>query len=142
MGGQTFRVLLVEDTVSNVRMLEAKLLQQGGFSVDVAFDGFEALERLAVQTFDVVLLDVMMPGMDGFETCRRIKRDPRTQSLPVIMVTALDSPADRQLGFEAGADEFYVKPVEDGLLFPRMVELIGGADRRRILAAPNLAGLG
>jgi len=141
MSGQTFRVLLVEDTVSNVRMLEAKLLQ-GGFGVAVAFDGFEALAKLAEQAFDVVLLDVMMPGMDGFETCRRIKRDPRTQSLPVIMLTALDSPTDRQLGFDAGADEFYVKPVEDGLLFPRMAELIGGAERGPVLAAPNLAGLG
>jgi two-component system cell cycle response regulator len=138
MRGQALRVLLVEDTLSNVMMLEAKLLL-GGFSVEVAFDGFEALAKLAQHAFDIVLLDVMMPGMDGFEACQRIKRNAETSALPVIMLTALDSPADRDRGFEAGTDEFFVKPVEDALLFPRMIELVRARDLSGA-AAPDLAG--
>jgi two-component system cell cycle response regulator len=141
MSGQPLRVLLIEDTFSNAKMLEAKLVQ-GGFSVELAFDGFEALAKLGVYDFDVVLLDVMMPGMDGFETCRRIKRDGRTARLPVIMLTALDSPTDRELGFDAGADDFFVKPVEDGRLFPRMVELVRGESATPVIAAQDLAGAG
>jgi two-component system cell cycle response regulator len=141
MSGQALRVLLVEDTLSNVRMLEAKLLH-GGFSVELAYDGFEALAKLTQHEIDIVLLDVMMPGMDGFETCQRIKANLVTRSLPVIMLTALDSPIDRDKGFAAGTDEFFVKPVEDDLLFPRMFELVRARDLTRAPAAQDLAGAG
>jgi two-component system, cell cycle response regulator len=127
MPGNTLRVLVVEDTFSNLKMLEAKLLGER-FEVEVALDGAEALRKIAAQTFDIVLLDVMMPGLDGFEVCRRIKTGRETGDLPVIMVTALDSLADRQLGMDAGADDFFVKPVEDRLLFGRMIELTDRAN--------------
>ncbi len=69
---------------------------------------------------DIVLLDVMMPGMDGFEVCRRIKANPKTAHIPVVMVTALDQPSDRVAGLEAGADDFLTKPVDDSALFARV----------------------
>jgi two-component system cell cycle response regulator len=124
MRGQALKVLVVEDTFSNVKMLEAKLLNER-FEVHIAFDGLEALSKLADHAFDIVLLDVMMPGMDGFEVCRRIKAGET--SLPVIMITALDSPVDREAGFAAGADDYFVKPVADELLFARLLELTSEA---------------
>src|SRR6201999_559941 len=72
---------------------------------------------------DIVLLDVMMPGMDGFEVCRRLKSNPATHYIPVLMVTALDSPADRVRGLEAGADDFLTKPVSDVVLLARVRSL-------------------
>ncbi len=73
---------------------------------------------------DIVLLDVMMPGMDGFEVCRRIKGNPKTAHIPVVMVTALDQPSDRVTGLEAGADDFLTKPVDDIALFARVRSLV------------------
>lgn len=125
MASETRRVLVVEDTVSNLKMLEAKLLGER-FAVEIASDGSEALRKIEEQPFDIVVLDVMMPGVDGFEVCRRIKRQRGRPVMPVIMLTALDGPADRQAGMDAGADDFFVKPVEDQVLFRRMLELIDG----------------
>jgi two-component system, cell cycle response regulator len=122
MPNQARRVLVVEDTFSNLKMLEAKLLTER-FDVQIATNGLEALAKIEAQVFDIVLLDVMMPGLDGFEVCRRIKAGRGTAALPVVMVTALDAPEDRKLGMAAGADDFLVKPVEDQLLFRRILEL-------------------
>jgi two-component system cell cycle response regulator len=134
MPSQTRRVLVVEDTFSNLKMLEAKLLSKG-FVVETAFDGAEALRKIEEQDFDIVVLDVMMPGIDGFEVCRRIKLGRATDALPVVMLTALDSLSDRELGMDAGADDFFVKPVEDQLLFGRILELIDRrADERAAVA--------
>jgi two-component system, cell cycle response regulator len=123
MPSEMHRVLVVEDTVSNLKMLEAKLLGES-FAVEVASDGIEALRKIEEQQFDIVVLDVMMPGVDGFEVCRRIKLQRGRPIPPVIMLTALDAPTDRQVGMAAGADDFFVKPVEDQVLFRRMLELI------------------
>jgi len=124
MGAPAQRVLVVEDNLPNLKMLEAKLRDRY-FDVQVATSGAEALGLLDAQDFDVVLLDVMMPGLDGFEVCRQIKLRPRAVALPVIMITALDTPTDRQAGFLAGADDFLIKPVEDEVLFGRMRDLVG-----------------
>ena len=101
----TARVLVVDDILSNVKLLEAKLTAEY-FEVVTAFNGLECLAKMAEATPDIVLLDVMMPGMDGFEVCRRIKSDPKTAHVPVVMVTALDQPSDRIAGLDAGADDF------------------------------------
>jgi len=114
----TARVLVVEDVDANVKLLEARLTADY-FEVRTARSGREALEICANERADVVLLDVMMPGMDGFEVCRRLKAETRTRHIPVIMVTALDQPADRVRGFEAGADDFLTKPVDDVALVKR-----------------------
>jgi len=119
----TARVLVVDDILSNVKLLEAKLTTEY-FEVVTAFSGLEALAKIDECTPDIVLLDVMMPGMDGFEVCRRIKSNPLTAHVPVVMVTALDQPSDRVAGLEAGADDFLTKPVDDAALFARVRSLV------------------
>jgi two-component system cell cycle response regulator len=118
----TARVLVVDDVDANVKLLEVRLTAEY-FEVRTARSGREALEICARERVDVVLLDVMMPGMDGFEVCRRLKTEPRTQHIPVIMVTALDHPSDRVRGLEAGADDFLTKPVDDIALVKRVRNL-------------------
>jgi two-component system cell cycle response regulator len=119
----TARVLVVDDILSNVKLLEAKLTTEY-FEVVTAFSGAEALAKMDDHPPDIVLLDVMMPGMDGFEACRRIKANRRTAHIPVIMVTALDQPSDRVAGLDAGADDFLTKPVDDAALFARVRSLV------------------
>ncbi|HEX3917081.1 MAG TPA: PleD family two-component system response regulator [Caulobacteraceae bacterium] len=118
----TGRILVVDDIEANVRLLQAKL-QAEYYDVLTAADGATALEVAARERPDLVLLDVMMPGMDGFETCRRLKEDTATRHIPVVLVTALDGRADRITGLEAGADEFLTKPIDDILLFARVKSL-------------------
>lgn len=117
------RVLVVDDVLPNVKLLEAKLTSEY-FEVICATSGEEALKLVSVQQPDIILLDVMMPGMDGFEVCRRLKADPKTMHIPVIMVTALDHPRDRVCGLEAGAEDFLTKPVQDTALFARVRSLV------------------
>lgn len=116
------RVLVVDDLVPNVKLLEARLAAEY-YTVLTAYDGPSALDLCAAGECDIVLLDVMMPGMDGFEVCRRLKADARTAHLPVVMVTALDAPSDRIKGLEAGADDFLSKPVDDVELIARVRSL-------------------
>ncbi len=119
----TARVLVVDDILANVRLLEAKLTAEY-FDVITAMNGIDAVETVQRAKPDIVLLDVMMPGIDGIEVCRRIKNNPATQHIPVIMVTALDQPEDRVRGLEAGADDFLTKPVNDLALFCRVKSLV------------------
>ncbi len=119
----TARILVVDDVPANVKLLEARLLAEY-FEVIPAYSGAEALEACENGRVDVVLLDVMMPDMDGFEVCRRLKADAATQHIPVVMVTALDQVADRVRGLEAGADDFLTKPVNDLQLMTRVKSLV------------------
>ncbi len=119
----TARVLVVDDIVANVRLLEAKLSAEY-FDVVTAMNGLDALDAIQRSKPDIVLLDVMMPGIDGIEVCKRIKSNPITQHIPVVMVTALDQPEDRIRGLEAGADDFLTKPVNDVSLFCRIKSLV------------------
>ena len=116
------RVLIVDDFAPNLKLLEARLTAEY-FDVVSATNGPEALAICTQGDCDIVLLDVMMPGMDGFEVCRRLKRDPTTFHLPVVMVTALDQPADRVRGLEAGADDFLTKPIDEVALIARVRSL-------------------
>ena len=119
----TARVLVVDDILANVRLLEAKLSAEY-FEVVTAMNGIEALECMHRTRPDIVLLDVMMPGMDGIEVCRRIKSNPKTHHVPVVMVTALDQVDHRIRGLEAGADDFLSKPLDDLALFCRVRSLV------------------
>lgn len=119
----TARVLVVDDIDANVRMLEARLLAEY-FDVLTATNGMSAIEICKTQSVDIVLLDIMMPQMDGFEVCQLLKADPRTAHIPVVMVTALDQPSDRVRGLKAGADDFLTKPVNDVQLVARVKSLV------------------
>lgn len=132
----TARILVVDDIPANVKLLEVRLSAEY-FEVITATSGPQALEICDTADCDIVLLDVMMPGMDGFEVCRRLKQNPKTRHVPVIMVTALDQPADRVKGLEAGADDFLTKPVSEIALIARvknLVRLKRAADELRMRA--------
>jgi two-component system cell cycle response regulator len=118
----TARVLVVDDVPANVKLLEARLSAEY-FDVTTAYSGTDALAVCERAECDIVLLDVMMPDMDGFEVCRRLKSNPATHHIPVVMVTALDQPSDRVKGLEAGADDFLTKPVSDVALLSRVRSL-------------------
>ena len=147
------RVLVVDDVPANAKLLEARLSAEY-FDVVMATSGADALEISERTQCDIVLLDVMMPGMDGFEVCRRLKAGPKTHHIPVVMVTALDQPSDRVRGLEAGADDFLTKPVSDIALVARVrsltrLKLVTDELRMRALTSkeigiedPLLASLG
>ena len=118
----TARILVVDDVPANVKLLEARLSAEY-FDVVTAMNGIEALAICERAECDIVLLDVMMPDMDGFEVCRRIKGNRATHHIPVLMVTALDHPSDRVRGLEAGADDFLTKPVSEMALIARVRSL-------------------
>ena len=131
------RVLVVDDILANVKLLEARLTAEY-FDVVTAMSGLEALDICERSQCDIVLLDVMMPGMDGFEVCRRLKAQPATSHIPIVMVTALDQPADRVKGLEVGADDFLTKPVNDLALLTRvrsLTRLKMATDELRVRAA-------
>lgn len=119
----TARILVVDDLKPNVDLLKTRL-EQEYFEVLTAFDGKTALEVLESEQVDLVLLDIMMPGIDGFEVCTRIKNHPATSHIPVVMVTALDQIQDRVRGLECGADDFLTKPVNELQLMARVKSLV------------------
>jgi two-component system cell cycle response regulator len=119
----TARILVVDDIPANVKLLEARLLAEY-FDVLTADDGYKALAICDSTHVDLILLDIMMPGIDGFEVCERLKTNPRTAHIPVVMVTALDQPSDRVRGLKAGADDFLTKPVNDLQLISRVKSLV------------------
>ncbi|MBW0364660.1 PleD family two-component system response regulator [Ensifer adhaerens] len=119
----TARILVVDDVPANVKLLEARLLAEY-FDVLTASDGYAALALCEKTPIDLVLLDIMMPGLDGFEVCERLKVNPKTAHIPVVMVTALDQPSDRVRGLKAGADDFLTKPVNDLQLMSRVKSLV------------------
>ncbi len=119
----TARVLVVDDIPANVKLLEARLVAEY-FDVVTAEDGLKALAICDDEQVDIILLDIMMPGMDGFEVCEKLKSNPKTAHIPVVMVTALDQPSDRVRGLKAGADDFLTKPVNDLQLIARVKSLV------------------
>ncbi|MBL0371270.1 PleD family two-component system response regulator [Rhizobium sp. KVB221] len=119
----TARILVVDDIPANVKLLEARLLAEY-FEVLTAENGHQCLEICNKVQVDVILLDIMMPGIDGFEVCERLKANPKTSHIPVVMVTALDQQEDRIRGLKAGADDFLTKPVNDIQLMARVKSLV------------------
>lgn len=117
------RILCVDDEPANLKLLEAFLVPRG-YEVIKAENGTEALKRISEQNADLVLLDVMMPGMNGFEVCKRIKEDERFRNIPVVMITALRSKEDRIRAIEAGAEDFISKPFDQGEVLARIKVLL------------------
>lgn len=119
----TARILVVDDHIANVKLLEARLGAEY-FEVLTALNGADALTFAETGQCDLVISDVMMPGMDGYELCRLLKAGATTAHLPVVLVTALDQPADRVRGLDAGADDFLTKPIDETALFARVRSLL------------------
>jgi two-component system, cell cycle response regulator len=119
----TAQILVVDDVPANVKLLEAKLSSEY-YDVITAKDGFEAIKKAKEHKPDIILLDVMMPGIDGFEVCKKLKEDYDVSHIPIVMVTALSDKADRIKGLEAGADDFITKPINDVALFARIKSLV------------------
>ncbi len=117
------RILVVDDILPNVKLLEAKLRNEY-YEVFTATSGEEALQQAESQRPDIILLDIMMPGMDGYEVCRRLKANPELAHIPVVMVTALSDPEDKVRGLEVGADDFLSKPINDIALMARVRSLV------------------
>ncbi len=120
---QAARILVVDDTAANAKLLTDVLVYHG-YSVKSVASGSDALPALADESFDLVLLDVVMPGIDGYEVCRRIRADPRFVALPVVMVTALDAKDERVKGLDSGADDFLSKPINQPELLARVRSLL------------------
>ncbi|MEP6342811.1 MAG: PleD family two-component system response regulator [Maricaulaceae bacterium] len=113
------RILIVDDLVPNLRLLEVKLVAEY-YDVVSATNGLDAIDIAKTEKLDLILLDAMMPDMDGFEVCRRLKSDPNLAHIPVIMLTALEESRTRVRGLEAGADDFITKPINDLILMARV----------------------
>lgn len=146
MNAQKPRILCVDDEPQNLKLLEALLVPRG-YDVSKAANGKEALETINEEEIDIILLDVMMPGMNGYEVCRKLKDDERHRNVPVIMITALKSKEDRIKGIEAGAEDFISKPFDKGEVLARikmLLEIKGLNDRltQAYDAINNLTGFG
>lgn len=119
----TSSVLIVDDNPQNVELIQA-YLESLNCTTHTAVDGVEALDMVEKCRPDLILLDIMMPRMSGFEVCRRLKADPKTRDIPIIMVTALNELGDIERGVEAGTDDFLSKPVNKLELVTRVKSLL------------------
>ena len=117
------RILVVDDDLPNVKLLEAKLSRES-YDIQTAMNGLDAMEIVEREVPDIVLLNVMMPGMDGLQVREKIKANLNLMHIPLVMVTALPDTSDRVRGLEDGADDFLTKPLNDTALFARVRSLI------------------
>jgi len=117
------RVLVADDNPQNADLL-AEYLQASEFEVAIAADGEETLAQVKSFHPDVLLLDIMMPRLSGFEVCKRLKTDPASKNLPILMITALDQPSDVERAVDAGTDDFLTKPIHQTELINRVRALL------------------
>ena len=118
------RILVVDDEIYIVHILDFSLGMEG-YEVLTALDGEQALERLKADKPDLIVLDIMMPTLDGYEVCRTIKTNPETQHIPVILLSAKGRNVDQKMGFDVGADDYITKPFSPRKLVERINALLG-----------------
>jgi DNA-binding response OmpR family regulator len=117
------RILLADDE-EDIKTVVAMFLQTQGYEVVTAFDGLDALEKAKAEDFDLIILDIMMPVLDGFEVCKRLKEDERTRDIPVLMLSAAAHIESVNKGMEAGAEDYIVKPFEPDKLRQKIDEIL------------------
>lgn len=130
------KILVVDDEVYIVQILEFSLRRIEGYEVITATDGEEALAKVAAERPDLVVLDVMMPKMDGYETCKRMKENEQTRDIPVILLSAKGRAMDQNKGFEAGADDYITKPFSPRKLVEKINSVLGTGGREGAAAEP------
>ena len=129
---ESLRVLLVDDEPSIIKMV-VRRLEVEGHRVAVAMDGQEALKKIEANAPDVIVLDVMLPKLNGYEVCTRLKQDPRYRHIPIVMFSAKGQPADEQIGMQCGAEAYLIKPFQPQALLDEIRE---AASRSRPAAPP------
>lgn len=119
------KVLIVEDEESLLK-LETILLSVKGFEVIGVSTGKKAIAKIGVEEFDLVLLDIMLPDIDGFEVCQQLRKDPRTASVPIIMLSGRNNQSDRERGLQCGANSYFVKPFKSAMIIDEINRLLAG----------------
>ena len=128
------RILVVDDEIYIVHILDFSLGMEG-YEVVTALDGEQALEKARTEKPDLIVLDIMMPKLDGYETCKRLKADPETKDVPVILLSAKGRNVDQKVGFEVGADDYITKPFSPRKLVERINAILGhGTSQQRMQA--------
>jgi two-component system alkaline phosphatase synthesis response regulator PhoP len=124
------KILVVDDEIYIVHILDFSLGMEG-YEVVTALDGEQALERVASEKPDLIVLDIMMPKLDGYEVCRAVKANPATKNVPVILLSAKGRNVDQKMGFDVGADDYITKPFSPRKLVERINQLLGQAVSER-----------
>ena len=127
------KILVVDDEIYIVHILDFSLGMEG-YEVLTALDGEQALEKARAEHPDLIVLDIMMPKLDGYETCKMLKADPATRDIPVILLSAKGRNVDQKVGFEVGADDYITKPFSPRKLVERINALLGQASPNRMQA--------
>jgi two-component system alkaline phosphatase synthesis response regulator PhoP len=128
------KILVVDDEIYIVHILDFSLGMEG-YSVVTALDGEQALEKARTEKPDLIVLDIMMPKLDGYETCKRLKADDATKAIPVILLSAKGRNVDQKVGFEVGADDYITKPFSPRKLVERINAILGqGTSQQRMQA--------
>ena len=124
------RILVVDDEIYIVHILDFSLGMEG-YEVLTALDGEQAVEKARAEKPDLIVLDIMMPKLDGYETCKRLKADPETKDVPVILLSAKGRNVDQKVGFEVGADDYITKPFSPRKLVERINAILGQANSQQ-----------
>ena len=117
------KILIIEDDRSAARLAQYTI-QQAGYDVVIAYDGYEGLEKTLHEHPDLIILDIMLPGLDGYEVCHRLRAEPETITLPILMISAKAREEDRNIGLKVGADDYLAKPVEPSVMLAKIEELL------------------